>query len=557
MQTDQKLIDFLVKGNFVTDEELSEFEKIGQEENKTLDQILIDKEIFSEQQMGQILADIYEWRFVDLQREAIDKNTIELIPEDIAKTQKVVAFGKTEDGIKIATTDPNNMPFLHLLQKSLHSPIIPYFALLSGIQKCFYYYQKDLKGQLEKLIDVQSSERAGGNVEESAVVKIVELLLYDSYKQKASDIHIEPQQFHTLVRCRIDGVMHDIIVIPKNLHDLIITRVKILSQLRTDEHQIPQDGKFQYRFEGEEVDIRVSILPTTKGENIVMRLLSEKSRRYSLEDLGFNERDYNVLRENIKKPWGMILATGPTGSGKTTSLYAILKILNRREVNIATIEDPVEYNIGNITQIQVNPRTKLTFASGLRSIVRQDPNIIMVGEIRDEETASIAVNSAMTGHLVLSTLHTNDAATTLPRLLDMGIPSFLVASTVNIAIGQRLIRKICNKCIMSYEISKSTLEKRIPENIVNQLMGKKTNLLLYKGKGCPVCQYSGYSGRVGVFEVLEVNDSIRELIINNADADTIKKRAIQNGMRTMFEDAVEKVVNGITTVEEMLRVVKY
>jgi type II secretory ATPase GspE/PulE/Tfp pilus assembly ATPase PilB-like protein len=275
-----------------------------------------------------------------------------------------------------------------------------------------------------------------------------------------------------------------------------------------------------------------------------------------LEELGLAERDYNILRENIKKPWGLILATGPTGSGKTTSLYAILKILNRREVHIATIEDPVEYNMDNLTQVQVNPKAKLTFASGLRSIVRQDPNIIMVGEIRDEETASIAVNSAMTGHLVLSTLHTNDAATTLPRLSDMKIQPFLVSSTVNIAIAQRLLRKICQKCIYSYEVTPAELQKTVNQSVVEQLSQGKPKILLYKGKGCPVCHNSGYSGRIGVFEVLEMSNDIRELILKNADSDQIKTKAIEAGMTTMFEDALAKVRRGVTTVEEMLRVIK-
>jgi type IV pilus assembly protein PilB len=389
-----------------------------------------------------------------------------------------------------------------------------------------------------------------------AILKIVDLLFWEGYKKGASDIHIEPQLNIVSIRFRIDGVMHDIVSLPKAIHTLLVTRLKVLSKLRTDEHQAPQDGKIQFKFEDENADIRVSILPTTKGENIVLRLLSETSGSYSLEELGLAERDYNILRENIKKPWGLILATGPTGSGKTTSLYAILKILNRREVHIATIEDPVEYNMDNLTQVQVNPKAKLTFASGLRSIVRQDPNIIMVGEIRDEETASIAVNSAMTGHLVLSTLHTNDAATTLPRLSDMKIQPFLVSSTVNIAIAQRLLRKICQKCIYSYEVTPAELQKTVNQSVVEQLSQGKPKILLYKGKGCPVCHNSGYSGRIGVFEVLEMSNDIRELILKNADSDQIKTKAIEAGMTTMFEDALAKVRRGVTTVEEMLRVIK-
>ena len=552
-----QLVEFLVNGNFINQEQAEEFQRISDSGEKAFEEIILEKEILNERELGQIIADIQDWKFVDLNEIEIDKTALRLIPEHVAKGQIIVCFEKSDNQLKVAMTNPDDMALLHLLQKTLGYSILPYFSMPSMIEKAFQLYQKELKGEFDELIQAQSKEVATGEAPDSAIIKIVNLLLKDGYQKKASDIHIEPHQHNTVVRFRIDGVMHDIVTIPKISHDLIITRIKILSQLRTDEHQTPQDGKFHYEFEGEEVDVRVSILPTTKGENVVMRLLSEKSRRFSLEDLGLGEHDFSILRSNIKKPWGMILVTGPTGSGKTTTLYAILKILNRPEVNIATIEDPVEYNIDNLTQIQVNPRANLTFAAGLRSLVRQDPNIIMVGEIRDEETAMIAVNSAMTGHLVLSTLHTNDAATTLPRLLDMGVQPFLVSSTVNIAIGQRLIRKICERCVESYEITADELRKKIPETIVERLCKGEKSILLYKGNGCNHCQHSGYSGRLGVFELMEMTDDIRELIIKNADADMIKAKAIANGMTTMLDDAIGKVLRGVTTLEEILRAVKY
>lgn len=550
----KKLLDFLLKGHLITQAQIDELSK--EAETKPIEVVLKDKEILNDSRLGQIIADLKNWRYVDLDRVLIDKNALNLVPEDFAKAQNVICFGKEDEKIKIALGNPDDTVLIHLLQKTLNAPLVIYYSTPAVIQKSLYSYQKELQSEFERLIQAHLKEAAFSDTQDSAVVKIVDLILLDGYKKKASDIHIEPQYDHTLVRFRLDGVMHDIINIPKNIHESIITRIKVLSQLRTDEHQAPQDGKFEYFFENEPVDIRVSILPTTNGENMVMRLLSEKSRRFSLEDLGFSARDYSILQENIKKPWGMILATGPTGAGKTTTLYAILKILNKREVNIATIEDPVEYTMDNVTQIQVNPRANLTFAAGLRSLVRQDPNIIMVGEIRDEETASIAVNSAMTGHLVLSSIHTNDAATTLPRLLDMGIQSFLVASTVNVALAQRLLRSICKNCITSFETTPEELKKRVPEEIVEKIFRGKDRLVLYKGKGCDVCQHTGYLGRIGVFEVLEINDEIRELIIKNAAADTIKNQAIKNGMTTMFDDALQKVLNGRTTVEEMLRVVK-
>ncbi len=550
----KKLLDFLLKGNFVSKSVYDELCKAS--ETKPAEEVIREKDILTDAQLGQIIADLNGWRFVDLERVIVDKNILNLIPEDFAKAQNVICFNKEGEKIKLVLSNPDDTVLIHLLQKTLQSPLEIYYSTPAVIQKCLYFYQKELQSEFERLIQSHLKEAAFSENQDSAVVKIVDLLLLDGYKKKASDIHVEPQYDHTLVRFRLDGVMHDIITFPKNIHESVVTRIKVLSLLRTDEHQAPQDGKFEYMFENEPVDIRVSILPTTKGENIVMRLLSEKSRRFSLEDLGFSERDYNILHENIKKPWGMILATGPTGAGKTTTLYAILKILNRREVNIATIEDPVEYNMDNVTQIQVNPRANLTFAAGLRSLVRQDPNIIMVGEIRDQETASIAVNSAMTGHLVLSSIHTNDAATTLPRLLDMGIQSFLVASTVNVALAQRLVRAICKNCIYSFETTMDEQRKRIPEEIVQKLFQGKDRILLYKGKGCEVCQNTGYKGRLGVFEVLEVTDEIRELIIKNAAADVIKAQAVKEGMKTMFDDALQKVWNGKTTVEEMLRVVK-
>jgi len=552
----EKLVEYLIKGDFITQEQALDFQKLAEIRQISFEEVLLEKEIFTDEQLGQVISDIHQWKFVNLPQEVIDKQILNLIPAEVAKAQNIIAFGRNGDRIKVAMGNPDDSTLVHLLQKTFGRPVTIYFSTPQAIKKSLYHYQKEIKDRFAKLIESHAEEATFGEARDSAVVKIVDLLFWEGYKKGASDIHIEPQQNIVSIRFRIDGVMHDIVAIPKAIHLLLVTRIKVLSKLRTDEHQAPQDGKIQFKFEDENADIRVSILPTTKGENIVLRLLSENSGSYSLEELGLGERDYNILRENIKKPWGLILATGPTGSGKTTSLYAILKILNRREVHIATIEDPVEYNMDNLTQVQVNPKAKLTFASGLRSIVRQDPNIIMVGEIRDEETASIAVNSAMTGHLVLSTLHTNDAATTLPRLSDMKIQPFLVSSTVNIAIAQRLLRKICQKCIYSYEITPAELQKTVSQSVVEQLSQGKPKISLYKGKGCPVCHNSGYSGRIGVFEVLEMSNDIRELILKNADSDQIKTKAIEAGMTTMFEDALAKVRRGVTTVEEMLRVIK-
>lgn len=556
-ESDKKLIDFLLQGEFLTEEDLKGIQEAAKQEEKTLEEILVERDVMKEDELGQIVADINDWKFVSLGQESIDHTVLKLIPETVAKNQKVLAFAKTKEGVRVAMSNPDDTTVIHLLQKKLGGPVIPCYATASDILTSISHYQQDIEKRFDELIKAHAKEAVGGDAEDSSVVGIVNLLLSHSYQNHASDIHVEPQEEDTVVRFRIDGVMHDIVTIPKKIHELIITRVKIMSKLRTDEHQIPQDGKLRFLYEDEPVDVRISIVPTTKGENIVMRLLAGKDRQLTLEDLGFSPSDYQKVKKNIKKPWGLILATGPTGSGKTTSLYAILKILNSKDVNVATIEDPVEYNIDGVTQIQVNTKAKLTFSAGLRSIVRQDPDIIMVGEIRDEETAEIAVNSAMTGHLVLSTLHTNDAPTTLPRLLDMNIEPFLVASTINIAIGQRLLRKNCPKCIQSYEMTLEEIQKKFPKSVVEKLAAKgKDKFLFYQGMGCELCQNSGYKGRMGVYEILEMTNEIRELIMANADADAIKAKAIEQGMTTMFDDGLEKVLNGTTTVEELLRVTK-
>jgi len=369
-------------------------------------------------------------------------------------------------------------------------------------------------------------------------------------------VHVEPREKELLVRYRIDGILHDVVSLPRELLNPVVTRIKILSKMRTDEHYAAQDGKFQEIIDGERIDVRVSALPVVDGEKIVMRLLAEKGKRYDLADLGLAAKDEKKLQRHIQKSFGMILATGPTGSGKTTTMYSVLKILNTRDVNIATIEDPIEYAMEGVNQIQVNIKTGLTFASGLRSIVRQDPDIIMVGEIRDEETAGIAVNSAMTGHLVLSTLHTNDAATTLPRFRDMKIEPFLIASTINVIIAQRLVRKICSRCITSYDVTRSELENVFPAVAVERFFKKRQGdrVRVYKGKGCDKCGHTGYIGRIGIFELLEVTDNIRDLIMADANAKVIRQRAIDNGMTTMLEDGVRKIMTGVTTVDEVLRV---
>ncbi|PIR89446.1 MAG: type II secretion system protein GspE [Candidatus Harrisonbacteria bacterium CG10_big_fil_rev_8_21_14_0_10_40_38] len=393
-----------------------------------------------------------------------------------------------------------------------------------------------------------------GSVPETAVsvIRLVDSLILNAYEARASDIHIDPAEHNIIARFRIDGVLHDSFNFKKELQSEIITRIKIISGMRTDEHQAAQDGRFKLQVkEGEFVDVRVSVAPTYYGENCVMRLLSGKSQGFTLDRLGFSPSNLEKIKKAMKKPYGMILATGPTGSGKTTTLYSILGQLNTRDVSIITIEDPIEYSIEGIDQVQVHSRTGLTFAEGLRFILRQDPNIIMVGEIRDNETASIAVNAAMTGHQLLSTLHTNDAATTLPRLLDMGVEPFLIASTINVAIGQRLVRKLCDECRAERTLKPEEIESlrgTVPDSFLQNLPD------LSVGLGCNKCGKTGFLGRVGIHEVLEISEETRSLIMKRADASVIRDAAIKAGMIPMLEDGLDKVKQGITTIEEVLRV---
>ncbi len=386
---------------------------------------------------------------------------------------------------------------------------------------------------------------------EASVVKVLDSLIEQACHSRASDIHIDPHANSVKVRIRVDGVLLESYSFPKELHAPLIARIKVLARLRTDEHQAAQDGRFRLILENSPIDVRVSIVPTYYGENAVLRLLSDKSSLFTLEAIGFSPEDQKKIMKAVRKPHGMILSTGPTGSGKTTTLYTLIKMLNKPEASIITIEDPIEYAIEGIEQIQVNPARGLTFADGLRSILRQDPNVIMVGEIRDTETAGIAVNTALTGHLLLSTLHTNDSATTLPRLLDMRIEPFLVASTVNIAIAQRLVRKICEKCKKEKILTvaeKESLSGAFPKHLVENIEK------VFEGKGCEECNQTGYRGRTVIGEVLVVDEEIRQAMLRKVSASEIKQIAVKNGMTTMIEDGVRKIIAGDTTFQEVMRV---
>ena len=401
---------------------------------------------------------------------------------------------------------------------------------------------------LKKLIEDQVSVSPN----EVSIIDLVDLIVEHGFISRSSDIHIEPEENRVVVRMRIDGMLHDAIVLPQELHSEVISRIKVLSGLKTDMHHVPQDGRFKAKIEGSApVDIRISIAPTYYGENAVLRILAEAAQVFNLEDLGYTKEQLDIIGEAIGRPYGMILANGPTGSGKTTSLYAMIKRLNTRDVSIITIEDPIEYSISGITQMPVNIQAGLTFASGLRSILRQDPNIIMVGEIRDSETADIAVNAALTGHLVFSTLHTNDAATTFPRLMDMGALPFLIASTVNVVISQRLVRMVCKTCRKERSLSAAEL-KSLSSVVTKSVLPENVFAV---GPGCNDCDGKGYKSRIGVHEVLAITEGLRSLIVGHADATQIKNQAIKEGMKTIVEDGILKAAAGITTIEEILRII--
>ncbi len=540
--------------NLVNVKELDELYKVAEDRKVDLGQVIVEHDLLTDENLGKLVADYLKLPFVVLSKVKIDESVLRSIPLSIARAKRVVAFAITPTEAKIATTNPTQTDLLKMIAQKINLPIKVYYATSRDIEIALSLYKQKLKSKLDELLlEKTDSHQKALDI---PVDLIVNSLIDYAYDQKASDIHIEPEDDFSLVRFRIDGVLTDIFKLPKSIHDQVISRIKVESRLRTDEHLSAQDGKMKVKLTEEEVDIRVSVVPVVGGEKTVLRLLTSHNRQFGLTDLGFNPKDLEKVRSAFQKPYGMVISTGPTGSGKTTTIYSILKILNTRTKNIATIEDPVEYEIEGINQIQVNPKSNLTFADGLRSILRQDPDIIYVGEIRDEETADIAVNSALTGHLVLTTLHTNDAATTLPRLIDMKIEPFLVSTTVNLIIAQRLIRKICEHCRYSITSDAASLEKFFPEVYVNKYFGKGKNIRLYQGKGCAVCHNTGYMGRVGIFEVMEISESIKKLIVEKSDSAVIRNEAISQGMATMQEDGLIKVSQGITTLAEVIRSTK-
>ena len=533
-----------------------------------VEEVLIERGFFDIRYLYELIGDYLKIPYVNLRKRKLDPVVLDELDERVVHATRAIPFALEKGRLKVAMVDPKDKEKLDLLKKSIKKKADIFITSYKNFLYAARLYQRDIKEELHTILQDKIVKVDGRPSEvDVPVTKIVDIILEAAMFEQSSDIHIEALPDAVVVRFRVDGELEDKVELPASVHDAIVARIKILSNLRIDEHRVPQDGRFSFQVEDEEESVRVSVIPAFYGEKVVMRLMTDEAQHLSLEELGFSEQNIKVMNRQLKKPFGMILVVGPTGSGKTTTLYSVLSMLNTEEVNICTIEDPIEYGIHRVNQTQVNLKAGYTFAGGLRALLRQDPDIIMIGEIRDNETAQISVRAGLTGHLVLSTLHTNDASGAPPRLFDMDVEPFLIASTLNVVIAQRLVRKICLNCIESFKLTKDQIKSlgrefdleamlnRFKElKIIEDKYKSFSDLNFYKGKGCDRCNGSGYSKRMAVMEVLENTDGIRDLIINSSASNEIRKQAIAQGMITIFEDGMQKVLLGVTTIEEVLRI---
>jgi type IV pilus assembly protein PilB len=645
----EELKKLILDNHLSTVKKLDEVEKIADEQHASFQDYLISKKVVGEKDLVKLYGQAYKIPYIDLSKVEIKKELLSKLPEKVAQRYQAVVFDEKDDALYLAMSDPLDVQAVQFIEKQLGYSTKLHIASSSDIAQALDVYKEGLSSEISKVIkesedlsieeeaidEKASAENVQEIVQEAPIARALSIILEYAVKSRASDIHIEPREGFIQVRYRIDGVLQDTMTLPRQILSAIVTRVKILANLRIDEHRIPQDGRIKVKLGTKVLSIRVSTLPIIDGEKVVMRLLDETNKAPTLEELGFSGIALLGIKNALQKPHGMLLVTGPTGSGKSTTLYAAISLLNSIEVNISTVEDPIEYKIQGVNQTQVNTKTGMTFASGLRALLRQDPDVIMVGEVRDTETAEMAVHAALTGHVVLSTLHTNNAAGCLPRLLDMKVEPFLIASTVNGVIGQRLVRRLCQDCREPYQVSKEQIEEIInafdldrnflytspPKEVVKEVekqvnnfsekvipapknIGQKISILdqiskdpsiinrtlsdaeqddkrslreqlfvhpdeakkasaghdlsltLYKATGCKKCGQTGYTGRVGIYEVLEVSDKIGEMIVAHSQTDEIQKEAIRNGMITMAQDGFIKSLIGITTVEEVMRVTR-
>ena len=565
--TNEELKEILISKNILEESTWNEIENEAKKLNISPINLIINRRFIDKNYLANLISEYLGVERANLRGISIPSSVLKYVPEQIAINKKVIPVKEEGSNLYVAMVDPRDQETISLLYNITNKNIVPLFAMEDEIQKALANYQILYREKYQELLNkelAQTTSVAFLSEEEKSLsaTRLVDNLLNYAMGLNASDIHIEVFSNYSLIRFRIDGVLREIMKLPKDLHPGIIARIKVLSKLQLDEHFRPQDGRFKTKLGDFEFDIRVSIIPTMYGEKAVLRLLASHFRPTSLAELGMDEEMQKLMEKAMSKTYGMILSTGPTGSGKTTTLYTILQLLNKPEVNISTIEDPIEYELERINQVQINPAVDLTFATGLRAFLRQDPDIIMVGEIRDYETADIAIQAALTGHLILSTLHTNDAPTAVPRLIDLGVPPYLIASTLTLVMAQRLVRKICLNCVYTLEITEAQKQLILEQLRISGLTDEEIKNIeipdyLYKGSGCDFCGNSGYSGRTGIFEMFFVDDEIADYL-SKKDFNLVTFRSIlkEKGFRTMFQDGLNKIIAGVTTLEEVLRVIK-
>ncbi len=572
----ENIIDILLKGKHITREQLDKALAIQKDKQIPLRQVLIEEGIISEDKLLLLISEQLFIPTLHLGKYKFDSDLVKLIPEHTARQYRMIPLSRMGNTLTVAMTDPLNifaLDDLRILTGCIIDTVLsPGEEILSAINNNYHHEAKDIQQVLDESpfsgvdaaqdktnVELMKQEdlELSSVIKESEkppIVQLVDLMLTQALKKRASDIHIEPEEDCLRIRYRVDGALHEIFKIPKINQNAVLARVKIVSNLDITESRVPQDGRFKVRFENKEVDFRVSALPTTFGQKFVLRILDKSNLSIGLDKLGFSEQPMRIFKEAIAKPFGMILVTGPTGSGKSTTLYSVLNQLNTPERNIITIEDPVEYQIEGITQIQVKPEIGLDFASGLRALLRQSPDVIMIGEIRDSETADIAIKASLTGQLVLSTLHTNDAISSITRLIDMGLEPFLVASSLVMLCAQRLCRKLCTKCRQAAEIPQEFLDKIGFSDFIHKHGLDKGKIIFYNSQGCKYCNNTGFYGRIAILETVMIDDEIREMIIKKTSLDEIKEYAVGNGMVMLRDDSFIKVKEGVITLEEALRV---
>lgn len=541
--SDDNLLDVLVAENYIAKEDAKAAQEFAEKHRVNPIDYLKRESLVTPDIIGQAMAESYGLKFADMNTHVVSKDQVLLVPADLGLKFRAVLFAQDSKNAIVATDQPNQAGIKESFSELFKKNVVIAYALPEDINAALKHYRKSLETRFTDII------KGGVKV----APELVQTIFDDALANRASDVHFEPEEDGVVIRFRVDGILHEVGELPRDEYEAVLNRVKVLAHMPIDEHFSAQDGAIRFKSQdGQDVDMRVSIAPTMEGEKITIRLLASYISQFSLTELGLSSDDQQQLEKSSKKPFGMIITTGPTGSGKTTTLYSVVKELKRPEINITTIEDPVEYKIRGINQIQVNPETNLTFAKGLRSIARQDPDVILVGEIRDEETAEIAVNASLTGHLLLSTFHANDAATAIPRLLDMAVEPFLLASTLELVIAQRLVRKIHDSCRVGREYSRQELTARYPD--VVRFLPNKKSITLYEAKptsGVP----TGFSGRTAIVEMIHMTPGLRDLVLTNPSRNEVWEQARKDGAKTMFEDGINKVLNGVTTIDELLRVV--